>query len=333
MCSRRRGFTLIELLVVIAIIAILIGLLVPAVQKVREAAARTQCQNNLKQLGLACANYESTFKYLPPGFATNDRSVQAVILPYVEQQNVANQFVAGVSTTDAANHAFADAQIPIYLCPSDPSSNYIAGPNGEQRGKCNYFGSLGLNANMYATGCTVGIFQVPGPPVTGKPTVRMVAVTDGTSNTAMFSEIKRSDAAQLDYSDYTNWTWRQSSLIYLINPAVWSDTVINATVCNNWGDDNNWDVIASRGEEYYRGLPALSMYTHTVSPNYTGWDCGNGYQYTAAHIAARSYHTGGVNLLCVDGSVHFIADSIALPAWRALGTRAGGDVVDGSALE
>jgi prepilin-type N-terminal cleavage/methylation domain-containing protein/prepilin-type processing-associated H-X9-DG protein len=331
MRRQREGFTLVELLVVIAIIAILIGLLVPAVQKVRASAARLECQNNLKQIGLACHNYASTYGYLPPGFAPFDRSVQTIILPYIEQGNVAKKFVNGVDANAAGNHVFADVQIPIYLCPADPSNNYIAGPNGEQRGKCNYFGNLGLNANMYATDAgTVGVFQVP-PSL--KPSVRIVAVTDGTSNTAMFAEIKRSNAAPFDRSNYTNWTWRQPALIYLINPAVWSDTVINAKVCDNWDDNNNWNVISYRGEEYYRGLPALSMYTHTVPPNYTGWDCGNGYQYTAAHMAARSYHDGGVNVVFVDGSVHFISDSIAVATWRALGSRSAGDLVDGSQLE
>src|SRR5262245_39168230 len=126
----RAGFTLIELLVVIAIIAILIGLLVPAVQKVREAAARTQCQNNLKQIGLALHNYESTFKCFPTSGEGNRNNATAfdvvstwtMILPYIEQGNVYQQINPNVYYLDQPNQAPFQAVIPIYICPSNPSS-------------------------------------------------------------------------------------------------------------------------------------------------------------------------------------------------------------------
>jgi prepilin-type N-terminal cleavage/methylation domain-containing protein/prepilin-type processing-associated H-X9-DG protein len=328
--ERCRAFTLIELLVVIAIIAILIGLLLPAVQKVRESAARMKCSNNLKQISLAALNYESAMGFLPPGLGPNTMSVQAIILPYIEQGNAANQFNPNANVNSAANYQFADVQIPIYLCPSDPSANHIAGPSGTLRGKCNYYGNAGATANQFSTdGSAVGVFNVNSAS-NPKPSVRLVSITDGTSNTGMFAEIKQSNATPLNTSNYSDPSWYQKSLVYLINPAVWNDYTINATVCNNWNDNNNWDVISYRGEEYYRGLPPLSLYTHTVPPNYTGWDCGNGYLFTAAHMAARSYHTGGVNCAFADGSVHFIRDSIDPTQWRYMGTRAGGEVVDGS---
>src|SRR5947207_10811846 len=139
---RKSGFTLIELLVVIAIIAVLIGLLLPAVQKVREAASRMKCQNNLKQMGLAAHNYESANGYLPPPRGTvniggtvgsNDASPQALILPFVEQASKFNQFNFNYTTwndrdavtgalNSGVNLAARSQDIPIYLCPSDPSS-------------------------------------------------------------------------------------------------------------------------------------------------------------------------------------------------------------------
>jgi prepilin-type N-terminal cleavage/methylation domain-containing protein/prepilin-type processing-associated H-X9-DG protein len=330
MPKQRRGFTLIELLVVIAILAILIGLLLPAVQKVRQAAARASCQNNLKQIALATLNYEGNTGFLPPGRGPKTMSVQGIILPYLEQDNVARQFNANFDVNDPNNYLFADVQIPTYLCPADTSTNTIGGPSGTTRGKSNYYGNAGNTADQFSTDLSaVGLFNVNSSS-NPQPSVTMTSITDGASNTSMFAEIKRSTATPLNTHNLSDPSWYHKDLVYLINPAVWNDTVVNAAVCNNWDSNDNWDVISYRGEEFYRGLPPLSLYTHTVPPNYTGWDCGNGYLYTAAHMAARSYHTGGVNCAFADGSVHFIRDSITPSVWRALGTRSGGEPLDGS---
>jgi prepilin-type N-terminal cleavage/methylation domain-containing protein/prepilin-type processing-associated H-X9-DG protein len=355
----KRGFTLIELLVVIAIIAVLVGLLLPAVQKVREAANRMSCQNNLKQIALASMNYESAYSQLPPGqglpafkipatvppqVTGSFPSLQTLILPYIEQGNKYNLFDFKFDVNNSPQNDAARCQdVKTYLCPSDASSNVLSNTiltgNPGNVGRINYYGSIGATGNQQGTNSAVnGIFNFTWDQnqndanygyVTSK--VRLADVTDGTSNTAFFSEIKRSTVTPPNWNaPCTDPSQNQPSLVYLINPAVWNDTVPDFADCDNWCSNNAWDVIEYRGEEYDRSLPETSVYSHLLTPNSTHWDCGS-FTFTQAYMGARSYHTGGVNVAFVDGSVHFITDSINLNAWLALGTRSGGEVNDGSA--
>jgi prepilin-type N-terminal cleavage/methylation domain-containing protein/prepilin-type processing-associated H-X9-DG protein len=348
MTRRRSGFTLIELLVVIAIIGILIALLLPAVQKIREAAARMSCQNNLKQIGLACHNYECTMNFLPPGEAStpvgsgisSPGSIVAVILPYMEQGNKYNQFDFNSDINHSASNASARLQdVKSYLCPSDPSNGGFDYGQGLY-GRNNYYGNIGTTADLYSTEVNrQGIFNVQGgaSPQQRKG-IPITAISDGTSNTAMFSETKRSTYVHGDYYNPT--------VIYLlpVTDDGWSNYTpetgtlfpessgINAGLtykCNSW-DYGPTNIITYRGWEYYRGIAEMETYTHTVPPNYHGYDCGEDTYFHAAHIAARSYHTGGVNVCFGDGSVHFISNNINFVTWQALGTRAGGEVVDAS---
>jgi prepilin-type N-terminal cleavage/methylation domain-containing protein/prepilin-type processing-associated H-X9-DG protein len=370
--NRRNGFTLIELLVVIAIIAILIGLLLPAVQKVREAAARMQCSNNLKQLGLAVHNYESTFKYLPMGGVKwkggAPPATVIVVLPYVEQANLYNLFDFSTDfNSSVTNDSARLQQVPIFLCPSDSTSAYQpdVGTNppgvtpGQPCGKNNYVGNLGTTADQRSTETNhVGIFNFTATTdasngfnfVTTK--LRITAITDGTSNTAMWSETKlaQSDRTLAGSSAATNWyDPTQVYLLPLSDPGysiytpqtgpLFNETNPNALIpgmtwrCNSW-DYGPTNAITYRGLEYYRGLPAVSgNYTHTVPPNYIGYDCGDDTTFNTAHIAARSYHSGGVNVCFADGSVHFISNTIPFTVWQALGSRSGGEVVDGSQIQ
>jgi prepilin-type N-terminal cleavage/methylation domain-containing protein/prepilin-type processing-associated H-X9-DG protein len=345
MSRQRRGFTLIELLVVIAIIAILIGLLLPAVQKVREAAARMKCANNLKQVGLAAHNYESTFGFLPPTQHTTvikgvtrtaNAPAQVMMLPYVEQANKYNQFNFNYDTNSdssidpsipakaGANAAARVQDVPIFLCPSDPSTQTTYGA-----GRLNYFGSLGLTAYTRGGSAGDGIFAIPYPSAGNtKKGIPILGITDGTSNTAMFAEVMRSRE-----TNGTTGAGIRDNITVILNSTSWNDT--DGTTIPMCKDGSSWDSsIKYVGQQYHRSLPSNFLYTHTLPPNWNRkvssgtqrYSCGD-LSYSRMHISASSYHTGGVNVGMADGSVRFVSDGISFPTWRAMGTRAAGDLL------
>ncbi len=372
MRSTRRGFTLIELLVVIAIIAILIGLLIPAVQKVRESAQRSQCMNNLKQIGLACHNYESSNGYLPPGSgplangAGSAPSLLSLVLPYVEQANLYNQFVFTADSNNSTANALArDSTVPIYTCPADPSTQTELDPGGSGKacGVANYRGNVGTTADQHGgvngvaaafpnDTAHLGVFNFTYSgtlnasnefPVAN--VVKITDITDGTSSTAMFSETTRSLASNSNGGAKNNYDRTMQYLLPSTDPGwnVYSPMFGPQTVtepattgafitgvptynCNAY-DYGPTNLIRYRGLEYYRALPEMNQYTHTVPPNYNGYDCGDDSSFTMAHVAARSYHSGGVNACFCDGHVQFIPNTINFATWQALGTRSGGEVV------
>ncbi|HEV8060533.1 MAG TPA: DUF1559 domain-containing protein [Gemmataceae bacterium] len=340
----RKGFTLIELLVVIAIIAVLIGLLLPAVQKVREAAARISCSNNLKQISLAIMNYESSFGQFPPGLGlpaninvSGRASVLAIILPYMEQGNKYSQFdLTQDIYLSAANDGARKQDVKSYLCPSDGSTGGIDYGTG-QYGRSNYMGNLGNTADSRSTDTRrVGIFNYTINLTTGVVTnkVTMSNVTDGASNTALYSETIRSTVnggawpipSGADVYNPTNIHLEPDAIFNKYTPTL---PLGNGSkpACDDWSYPQTTR-ITYRGWEYCLSMPEMMTYTHTVPPNYTGYDCGD-YNLTMAHIAARSYHTGGVNMSFADGSVHFIANDIDFATYQALGTRSGGETING----
>lgn len=382
---RRAAFTLIELLVVIAIIAVLIALLVPAVQKVREAAALTQCQNNLKQVGLASHNYESNFQRLPPGRGPtpasggSPASILAFLLPYLDQSTTYNMFDFTNDTNNAVSDYFARIQqVPVYLCPSDNSNSYLFqvgnAPAGFSKnaptGAYNYVGNIGTTADPRARifngavaggdlgdSAHLGIFNYTLPGPTGNP--RFNDVTDGTSYTAMWSETTRAlDSGQNGATTLALYGSKisQGGPVYLIpgpfdaggpDPGwnvytpqfgpMFNESNAAALIVGNTYNCNSWDYgptsrVSYRGFEYYRYIPEIAVYNHTTPPNYFGYDCGDK-AITMAHMAARSYHPGGVNVCMTDGSVRFVNDNISFKTWQAMGTRAAGDQIGGDFTE
>jgi prepilin-type N-terminal cleavage/methylation domain-containing protein len=309
--SKNRAFTLIELLVVIAIIAVLVALLLPAVQQAREAARRSQCKNNLKQIGLALHNYEGSSRVFPPGsISVSNATPHTQILPYLEQGNQYNQFNFSADLNGAFNTAARAQTLPVYICPSEIGAPGIAGA-----GKANYMQNMGANGSYFNT---TGVFY-------RNSSVRMADVTDGLSNTALFAEIKLGPYA--GGPDPTPI------------PATSTDDFRVATGLGSWSapaDDINPPAACEsranpawlyRGEEYYRGIVVATFYTHTLNPNARLRDCVFSISVANGHLAPRSYHVGGIQLVLGDGSVRFISDNINNATWRALGTRNGGEVL------
>jgi prepilin-type N-terminal cleavage/methylation domain-containing protein len=198
--NRRPGFTLIELLVVIAIIAVLIALLVPAVQKVRESAAQTTCRNNIKQLTLACHSFENTRGRLPVLYSNND-SWTIQILPYIEQGNLLAGYTAyngTITWQSTVNVPVVARRLAVFECPSNlaPPTTPITAPDGsaQEYGRADYFANTGANTTAYqvALGYAPADNSGPfGPQISGStidPGRRIVSITDGSSNTVMISE-------------------------------------------------------------------------------------------------------------------------------------------------
>jgi prepilin-type N-terminal cleavage/methylation domain-containing protein len=307
---RRRAFTLIELLVVIAIIAVLIALLLPAVQQARESARRTQCKNNLKQLGLAMHNYHDTYTVFPIGGWSNitydSGSYMVRILPYIDQAPLYNQinFLVDVPNQTLPNgQRLATNSLAAFICPSDPDPKTFTtsqNHNGQVQAKTNYTGSIGnqdtsgcdvgwntLNSNgVQQNGDTYDISRISGALAKFPASVSTAGIPDGTSNTLLMGEIRPGCSSHQQ---------------------------------NGWVDSNAfWNVTG----------PGINYPTCPGEPGFTGTGCnqiGNGAWGTSNTF--RSKHTGGAQFTLADGSVRFISQNIDILTLQKLGDRRDGQVV------
>ncbi len=303
--SRRRGFTLIELLVVIAIIAVLIGLLLPAVQKVRDAAGRISCQNNLHQIGLAAHHYEGVNGGLPPRCQTTTpyRGWGPALLPYLEQDTVARIYHFDLSFWDPANARAVGVPVKTFICPATPEgqrwidiitdddANVVGLDTGVMGAVGDYFApncvdAFWLPAQQYA----VDSDELEAAALAVDYARPMTAITDGTSNTLLISEL----AGRPDH-----WVKgrRQPDNSTLRFPNWWGPWAsYNSCIYKTWSDDGQ------------------------TPGGFCTINCNNSW-------GIYAFHSQGANALFCDGSAHFLRVGLDRDVFAALVTRAGGETV------
>lgn len=298
------GFTLVELLVVIAIIGVLVSLLLPAVQKVREAAARMACQNNLKQLGLACHNFESARGGFPPVYLSSDQpGWVTAVLPYVEQDNLSRLWPTGLdpNNTQWKSPALKDVvstPIKVQICPSSPVGGRVltvtdSAGTTYTAATADYAATASFDATLYARLYSSGSADTTGPMQVGT-LGKIAGITDGTSNTILLVEM----------SGRPYW--------YLPNKRQSTSTTNNPRTYGFgfWAHNNAHNILTFLTDGSAAGTACAV-------------NCSN-------QFGVYSFHTGGANVAFADGSVRFLSESVMPKILAALITRAGGEVVNGS---
>lgn len=320
--SARTGFTLIELLVVIAIIAVLVALLLPAVQQAREAARRTQCKNNLKQLGLALHNYHDAFTVFPPGGTyavgvlsdSGGWSAQARLLPYLDQANLQN--LINFSLGYSLHPNVTPMRLTVLMCPSEVNDRpYLDGPITYY--PANYAANYGewFIWDPVTNQSGSGLF---GP----NSRLGLRDVTDGSSSTLVFSEVKAHQFYLRDVGVPGNTTVPS-------DPAAISSLggTLKQSGHNEWVDARTNQMGFTTTFTPNKLVPHVDGGV-TRDVDFTGRREGKSItEPTFAVMTSRSFHVGIVNAGLADGSVRSFSDNIDRGVWRALGSRSGGEVI------
>ncbi|QDU64599.1 hypothetical protein Pan216_54890 [Planctomycetes bacterium Pan216] len=315
MRTKKRAFTLVELLVVIAIIGVLVALLLPAIQQAREAARRSQCSNNLRQVGLAMQNYYDANGCLPHSSYTHEYTYSALAraLPYFDMINLYDKinFDVGIRQSppsgdpSAENATVAATRVGLFVCPSDPNGTQILNPLWRPG---SYVSNSGSGAGGGASTNTDGVIY-------STSSTRFSGISDGLSKTALYSESMIGSGAGALASGTGDNAFHYIRVPTGVNP-------LDETACDPSGD---W--YENRNYAWSLGRFDSAQYNHHRLPNDKLPDCIAAWSY--GWKAARSRHPGGVHLLFCDGSNRFVGDSIDSVIWRALATRAGNEIVEG----
>jgi prepilin-type N-terminal cleavage/methylation domain-containing protein/prepilin-type processing-associated H-X9-DG protein len=344
MRRQHRAFTLVELLVVIGIVSILMGLLLPAVQKVREAASRTKCLNNLKQMGLALHNYHDTMGSLPPGMVCSLTNVSdaegsgfTLILPFLEQDNLRGIYHSDDPWYGPSNYTAVGIGVPLFFCPSSRSEGFIdLGPIAAEwattlppvAAACDYAFCRGANGAVNVDWNKIplptrGVFNILPA---GAPGLQLLHISDGTSNTFAMGEAAGGSPFYL-VRDLTNPT----------QPVVDPFTGQVVPIDQSWGAAG----VGDTSHPYYGSVLAVTAQyglpsdprdepmnrrptTPTVFSDDPRGDNLLGKDYISGF---RSRHTGGCNFLFCDGAARFVGETIQPPVYRALSTYCGGEYV------
>lgn len=330
---RMRGFTMIELLVVIAIIATLIALLLPAVQAARESARRTQCRNNLKQIGIALHNYHDIHHMFPPGRerslvngAGRCYSAYAHLLAQLDQENAYHHVNFRLDPEDANNVLVMNDPIPLFLCPTD--FNWV----NLQVGRAVHNYPLNTGTTFPLSPRNPGGVAITGVFYEDSST-KLRDITDGTSQTVCISETVRSKL-----NGPSVWDGHSATDGFVLTQGN-NNTTVGPELTNYVSQCHAPGLLLqqTRGSGWLYGAPGHSMYNHIRVPNDPDIDCRGGIPHSirnnflwdrlSHNITAHSRHPKGVFALYCDGHVDFTGDSIDLATWQALGSRNGAETV------
>ena len=309
--GRSRGFTLIEVLVVIAIIFLLIALIIPAVQSARASARNLQCVSNLHQLGLAASNYESTIGSYPMAVnASRGYSLFSMILLTSEQVPLYNSINFSFIHFQPQNRTAASTSVAFFLCPSDSM-------DGPIRPRINYAGNVGYGFQL--TIPANGFF--PLNPLT---TPRAADITDGLSHTAMISE-------------YATGSYNTTSVmirnVYRVKTKLDRSDQFEQfnSVCASLSDVLSTGIVVNKGSRWIETGLGSTLYNHNLTPGSPSCLNGGG-MVREGSWTASSFHGAGANVMFADGHVIWVKAQVNQAVWRAIGTRAGGEIVNASDL-